>query len=250
MIRRFLPLLLAFSSVLLTALAQTKTKTKIKTNSPAPAAAVYADAARYPLSQYPVYQGPDLGLTFDHQGQGTPRVWAPTAEALRLRLYAAGAGGAATATHALARGAGGTWVISLPAGTTGFYTVQATIGGRDMAEVADPYVRAVGVNGRRGAWLDPATAAPAGWDDDHRPRLPHPTDIVVGEVSVRDLSADPQSGIQHRRQYLGLTETGTAGPQGVSTGLQHLQELGVTHVHLHKQHPQRHRIPNSLRLSQ
>ncbi|TDN36531.1 type I pullulanase [Hymenobacter sp. UV11] len=212
------------------ALAQTKTKIKTKTNPNS--AAPYVDADRYPLSQYPFYQGPDLGLTFDRAGQGTLRVWAPTAEALRLRLYAAGMGGAATATHAMQRGPSGTWVLALPAGTTGFYTVQATLAGHEMAEVADPYVRAVGVNGRRGAWLDPATTAPAGWADDRRPRLPHPTDIVVGEVSVRDISADPQSGIQHKKQYLGLTETGTAGPQGVSTGLQHIQELGVTHVHL------------------
>ena len=226
MIRRLLPLLCVFSSIIPATLAQTKTQAL------AAATEQGADAARYPLSQYPFYQGPDLGLTFDRAGQGTLRVWAPTAEALRLRLYAAGAGGAATATHAMQRGPSGTWTLALPAGTTGFYTVQATIGGREMAAVADPYVRAVGVNGHRGAWLDPATAAPAGWADDRRPRLPHPTDIMVGEVSVRDLSADPQSGIQHKKQYLGLTETGTAGPRGVSTGLQHIQELGVTHVHL------------------
>ncbi len=226
MIPRFLPLVLVLFGVMPAALAQSKTK-----SPPAPPAPM-TDAARYPLSQYPFYQGPDLGLTFNQLGQGTLRVWAPTAGALRLRLYAAGAGGAATATHELQRGPSGTWAATLPAGTTGFYTVQATIAGREMAEVADPYARAVGVNGRRGAWLDPATAAPAGWADDRRPRLPHPTDIIVGEVSVRDLSADPQSGIQHQKQYLGLTETGTAGPLGVSTGLQHLQELGVTHVHL------------------
>ncbi|MEJ7664866.1 MAG: hypothetical protein WKG07_37810 [Hymenobacter sp.] len=91
--------------------------------------------------------------------------------------------------------------------------MQAAIGGREMAEVPDPYARAVGVNGRRGAWLDPDRAAPAGWADDRRPRLPHPTDVVIGEVSVRDLSSDPQSGIQHKGKYLGLTETGTAGPR-------------------------------------
>jgi pullulanase len=230
MIRRFLPLLLAFSTTLPAALAQTLPKIKTKNTSAAPAA--YPDAARYPLSQYPFYQGPDLGLTFDREGRGTLRVWAPTAEALRLRLYAAGAGGAATATHALARSTSGTWTLTLPAGTTGFYTVQATIGGRDMAEVADPYARAVGVNGRRGAWLDPATASPAGWAEDLRPKMGAPTDIVIGEVSVRDISASPQSGIKNKGKFLGLTEPGTTGPGGVRTGLSHLQELGVTHVHL------------------
>ena len=190
------------------------------------------DLLRYSLRDYPIYYGPDLGLTFDRTGQGTLVVWAPTAEALRLRLYAAGAGGPALATHPLRRGPGGSWSLTLPAGTRGFYTVQATIAGQARAEVPDPYARAVGVNGQRGAWLDPATAAPPRWADDLRPKLAHPTDIVLGEVSVRDLSADPQAGIRHRGQFLGLAETGTYGPQGVSTGLQHLLDLGITHVHL------------------
>ncbi|RZK52406.1 MAG: type I pullulanase, partial [Hymenobacter sp.] len=186
----------------------------------------------FSLAKYPVYNGPDLGLTFDRTGQGTLRVWAPTAEALRLRLYATGEGGPATATHELARSTAGTWTLALPAGTTGFYTVQATIGGQARAEICEPYAKAVGVNGRRAAWLNPTAAAPAAWADDLRPQPGAPTDIVVGEVSVRDLSADPNSGIQHQRQYLGLTEPGTTGPGGVCTGLAHLQELGLTHVHL------------------
>jgi len=193
------------------------------------------DERRFPPALYPRYAGPDLGLTFDARtGQATLLVWAPTAESLRLRFYAAGTGGAATGSFAMKRGPQGTWYATRPAGTGGFYTVQATIQGQARAEVADPYARAVGVNGRRGAWLDANAATPPGWADDQRPHWPNTTDIVVGEASVRDLTSDPRSGVSaaHRGQFLGLTEVGTSGPQGVSTGLQHVLEMGITHLHL------------------
>ncbi len=194
--------------------------------------AVPAPAQTLPdFSQYPVYAGADLGLTWV-QNQPTLRVWAPTADALTLRCYAAGTGGPATATYAMRKAEGGTWVYQLPAGATGFYTVQATLAGRPLAEVADPYAHAVGVNGQRGALLDPATASPAGWAQDQRPPLAQPTDIIIGEVHVRDLSVQPQSGIQQKGKFLGFTEAGTRGPGGVRTGLDHLTELGLTHVHL------------------
>ena len=195
-------------------------------------ASLWAAPDPFPLARYPVYNGPDLGLTFERTGRGTLRVWAPTAEGLRLRLYAAGTGGAPTATHDMQRSTAGTWTVALPTGTTGFYTVQATIAGKTLAEVCEPYAKAVGVNGRRAAWLDPATAAPVGWDADLRPKLNAPTDLIVGEVSVRDLSAAPNSGSAHRGQYLAFTEPATSGPQQVPTGLAHLQQLGITHVHL------------------
>ena len=182
-------------------------------------------------ASYPIYHGPDLGLTW-HGGQATLRVWAPTAEALHLRLYATDTGGPVRAEYTMKRVDGGTWIYPLPAGTTGFYTVQATIAGRDMAEVADPYARAVGLNGQRGAVLDPGTVQPPGWADDLRPALKQATDVVIGEVHLRDLSMHPQSGIRHKGKLLGAAQVGTRGPGGVSTGLDHLVELGLTHVHL------------------
>ena len=100
-------------------------------------------------AKYPVYRGNDLGLTFPSAKQaGTLRVWAPTAQAVYVRLYRAGIGGVATAKHSMHRGQQGTWTLSLPAGTTGYYTVQGVIDGQNHAEVADPYARAVGPNGR------------------------------------------------------------------------------------------------------
>ena len=182
-------------------------------------------------SKYPTYLGPDLGLTW-RGAQATLRVWAPVAEALHLRLYAAGTGGAATATYAMTKAEGGTWTYALPAGTAGFYTVQANIAGKILAEVADPYAHAVGINGQRGAVLNPALAQPPGWPDDLRPALKQTTDIIIGEVHVRDLSMHPQSGIRQKGKYLGAAQVGTRGPAGVSTGLDHLVELGLTHVHL------------------
>ena len=183
------------------------------------------------FANFPTYLGPDLGLTW-RGPRATLRVWAPTADALYLRLYAAGTDGSATATHAMAKGEGGTWTYALPAGTTGFYTVQATIAGKALAEVPDPYAHAVGLNGLRGAVLNPTLAQPPGWPDDLRPALKQPTDVVIGEVHVRDLSMHPQSGIRQKGTFLGAAQLGTRGPDGVATGLDHLQELGLTHVHL------------------
>ncbi|SFQ04593.1 type I pullulanase [Hymenobacter arizonensis] len=183
------------------------------------------------FTKYPTYNGPDLGLTW-RGAQATLRVWAPTAEALQLRLYATGTGGTAKADYPMTKAEGGTWTYALPAGATGFYTVQATIKGKKRAEVADPYVHAVGVNGQRGAVLNPATVSPPGWADDLRPALKQLTDIVIGEVHLRDLSMHPQSGIRQKGKYLGAAQLGTRGPGGVTTSLEHLVELGLTHVHL------------------
>ncbi|ALD22311.1 type I pullulanase [Hymenobacter sp. DG25A] len=181
---------------------------------------------------YPTYSGPDLGLTFV-QGQARLRVWAPTAEKLHLKLYTEGTGGTPVADYAMQKSTGGTWLYALPPQPAGqFYVVQATIKGRQMAEVPDPYVHAVGLNGQRGALLNPATVSPAEWEDDVRPKLRQATDIIIGELHVRDLSMQPQSGIQHKGKFLGLAEIGTRGPEGVKTGLDHLSELGITHVHL------------------
>ncbi|SMB94141.1 pullulanase, type I [Hymenobacter roseosalivarius DSM 11622] len=184
------------------------------------------------FASYPVYHGPDLGLTF-REGRATLRVWAPTAEALHLKLYEAGTGGTPVTDVAMQKAESGTWTYTLPPRPAGrFYVVQATIGGQKLAEVPDPYVHAVGLNGQRGALLDPAMVNPIGWPDDRRPMLAKPTDVIIGELHLRDLSMHPESGIEQKGKYAGLAEGNTRGPQGVSTGLGHLTELGISHVHL------------------
>ncbi len=181
---------------------------------------------------YPVYDGPDLGLTLGPNGVQV-RLWAPTADSVRFRLYEQDLGGVPFRTLDMERAESGTWTLQLPKTTMGnYYTFQTKVEGEWHQEVPDPYAYAVGTNGRRGQLVDLAATNPAGWEADRRPSLAHPTDIVLYELHVRDLSTHPSSGIVHKGKFLGFTEAGTKSPQGLTTGLDHLTEMGITHVHL------------------
>ncbi|WJH37376.1 type I pullulanase [Paenibacillus sp. CC-CFT747] len=73
---------------------------------------------------------------------------------------------------------------------------------------------------------------PEGWRETPRPPFAHPVDAVIYELHVRDASIHPESGIRDKGKFIGLCETGTRGPQGIPTGLDHIIDLGVTHVQL------------------
>ena len=92
--------------------------------------------------------------------------------------------------------------------------------------------KAVGVNGDRAAVIDLKATDPEGWEKDVRPELKSFSDIVIYEMHHRDFSIDTIAGIQHRGKFVALTEKGTHTYLGESTGVDHLKELGVTHVHL------------------
>ncbi|HLV09469.1 MAG TPA: type I pullulanase, partial [Halanaerobiales bacterium] len=55
---------------------------------------------------------------------------------------------------------------------------------------------------------------------------------VIYELHVRDFSSSTFSGIKNRGKYLAFTEEGTRSPDGLKTGIDHLKELGITHLHL------------------
>lgn len=181
---------------------------------------------------YPVYTGKDLGLTYSPD-RSSFRIWAPTAEEVQLRLYREGAGGEAVLTKGMKKDQDGTWTLVLPGDQLKkFYTFSALIDGQWLAEVPDPYAKATGVNGKRAMVIDLAATDPPGWTQDKSAALPHATDAVIYELHVRDASISVHSGIQQKGRFLGLTEKGTVNTAGLSTGLDHLKELGVTHIHL------------------
>jgi pullulanase len=182
--------------------------------------------------EWSLYRGRDLGVQYRAK-ETRFKVWAPKASAVTLRLYAAGEGGAALQTVSLAKAESGTWFALVDGDQKNrYYTFQMTHEGKVSLEVPDPYATAVGVNGRRGMIVDPNEVTPAGWAQDRRPALKRPTDIVLYELHVRDLSMNENSGIRNKGKYLGLAESGTRNRAGQSTGIDHIRELGATHVHL------------------
>lgn len=181
---------------------------------------------------YPVYNGKDLGLTY-RRGSSFFRIWSPLAEQAELVLYEQALGGEAVSRLEMRRSDQGTWIVTAGGDLAGkFYAFRVMINGKWSNEVPDPYVKSVGVNGRRGMVVDLAASNPTDWALDKAPVITNATDAVVYELHVRDASISPNSGIRHKGKFLGLTEIGTTNPAGLSTGLDHLKELGVTHVHL------------------
>ncbi|WP_295667295.1 type I pullulanase [uncultured Mucilaginibacter sp.] len=184
------------------------------------------------FNNYPVYTGKDLGVKYSTL-KTVFKVWAPRASEVKLRLYDAGDGGEAFSTIYMAKGSKGVWKIVVDKNVKNkYYTFQVMQDGKWLLESPDIYAKAVGVNGKRGMVVDLASTNPKNWRNDKKPALKNFTDIIIYELHMRDISVDPNSGIQHKGQYSGLAETGTKSPDGETTGLDHIKELGVTHVHL------------------
>ena len=184
------------------------------------------------LDEYPVYAYDDLGVTYTPQ-ETTFKLWSPAAQRARVRLYDTDAPDAKPTAELDMDEIDGAWTATEGGDLDGtYYTYQIRVNGNWNAEAMDPYARTAGTNGNRGQVIDLDDTDPEGWGNDTRPPFTAPTDAVIYELHVRDLSMDPSSGIEHKGKFLGLTERGTKTPDGQSTGLDHLVEMGVTHVHL------------------
>lgn len=181
---------------------------------------------------FPAYIGEDLELTVTPQATKW-RHWSPEAQEARVLIYNTDRNSLPTDTLAMARAEQGTWTAAVNRPLYGkFYTFQIKHNGRWLAETPGVWAKAVGTNGQRAAIIDLAATNPEGWEADHGPKTPSPTDAIVYEMHHRDLSISPTSGIVNKGKFLGLTEAGTHNATGEATGLDHIKELGVTHVQI------------------
>ena len=181
---------------------------------------------------WPTYRGDDLELRVDNSGTHFT-LWSPKAQAAKVLIYNTDRNTPAVDTLTMTPSDGGTWRVSVPEKLYGkFYTFAVTVDGKQLAETPGIWAKAVGTNGQRAAIVDLDATDPEGWSDDRGPVIDNITDAVLYEMHHRDFSVHPTSGIVHKGKFLALTEPGTTSPEGVATGIDHLKELGVTHVHI------------------
>ena len=173
------------------------------------------------------YEGDDLGSTWTSSAT-TFKVWAPTATAVSVVIDGKGTyqmTGGTAATQ-------GVWTAKVTGNLKNkYYQYQVKVDGKTN-RAADPYAKAVNQQGTKAMVVDLSATNPNAWSTDGYVSLNSPTDAIVTEVSVRDFSSDTDSGIKNQKKYLAFTEKGTKTSKGVATGLDHLIDLGVTHVQL------------------
>lgn len=161
------------------------------------------------------------------------KLWSPNAEEVVLRLYRTGNDSESYAKYSLIKTNQGIWQITVNENLNRiYYSFQVKESNHWLNETPGIYAKAVGVNGNRAMILDMESTNPNQWQYDTSPTLKKPNEAVIYELHIRDMTIHPRSGSNFPGKYLGLVETGTKGPNEISTGIDHLKELGITHVHL------------------
>jgi pullulanase len=181
----------------------------------------------------PEENGPDqnvaLGAIYTPQAT-TFRLFSPTAKAAYVVLYDQAEGTEGRLETPLSPQQNGIWDQTINGDLSGkFYTYR--LEGPDLDshhEVLDPYATNAVASSTRGRIAPLPPALPPG------PPVADPTDMIIYEMQVRDFTISPTSGVTNPGLYPGFVEPNTTLPDDASikTGIDHLAELGVTHVQL------------------
>ena len=138
---------------------------------------------------------------------------------VEIHIYEDGQGGKAIKTIKMKASGENRWEATVKGDLKGkFYTFDIGKG-----ETPGVFAKAVGVNGMHGAIVDMAETNPQGWENDQRPVIQSPADLVIYEMHWRDFSIDVSSGLKNKGKFLALTE-----PKAI----EHLKSLGVNAVHI------------------
>ncbi len=178
-----------------------------------------------------IYHGEDLGINYSKE-KTIVKLWAPTAENVKLEIYNHYEKEEPFEVFDMFEDLNGTWKVKLKGDYEGKYYLFAVDFGDRIEKTVDPYAKGLAPNSEMGLIVNLNKTNPENWENDKYKALDSAVDAVIYEIHVRDFSTSPYSGIKNRGDYLAFTEEGTVNNQGLSTGLDHLKELGVTHVHL------------------
>lgn len=182
------------------------------------------------------YMGNDLGSIWT-ESSTTFKLWTPVADSVKLNLYKSGDYRCddLIETFDMSIGKSGVWSVIIDGNMKNLYYTFTVEIDKVSEEFCDPYAKACGVNGKRAMVVDLESCNPTDWEADKNPNEDLPIcKSVIYELHTRDFSADKSSDIRNKGKFLGLIEKGRTvnGKGKIKSGLDHLIELGITHLHL------------------
>jgi len=178
------------------------------------------------------YKGDDLGNIYKKDSTAF-RLWAPTATKVELLTFSSSTSGVKS-RFPMKSDVQGTWVHSLDGDQDGLiYAYNVEVYGEENVAV-DPYARAAVENGKRSVVVNLDTTNPKGWNEEKPDFSGNPTDAVIYELHVRDLSMDKSAPFPKsaRGKYSGLTYPNLKSSSGQPVGVAAIKDLGVTHLQL------------------
>ncbi len=173
------------------------------------------------------YDQNDLGVTFN-QNSTTFKVWAPTATEVKVKIKQPNS--TRILKYDLTREEKGIWSITLEEDNNGYYYTYLTCINLQWNEAIDPYATAVSYNSKWGCIVDLSDSSFQ--KSSSLPPFTDATDAIIYELHIRDFSSDVNSGIKQKGKYVAFTEKNSKTPNGYSTGITYIKDLGVTHVEL------------------
>ncbi|QDU70405.1 Pullulanase precursor [Mucisphaera calidilacus] len=180
------------------------------------------------------YLALDAELGHRYSAAGTDfAVWSPVSVSAELLLYDALDAREPSRVVPMEQGERGVWAVRVEGDLQGKAYVYRFVSYGQERIAADINTYAATFDSRRSVVIDLDRTDPEGWGLVANPVREHQTDEVIYEIHVRDYSvADASCPEEHRGTYLGLIHENPAEGDGVSTGVDHLLDLGVTAVHL------------------
>ena len=165
------------------------------------------------------------------------KLWAPLAEQVELVLYGKDYNALESNKTIIKMNKEnrGVWRAKIDEDLSGEYYNYLVRNNGKTYESVDPYAKAVSINGEKSMVIDMESTNPKGWSNDKKPILNDVTDSIIYEAHIRDLTKDEASGVitELRGKYIGaVLENSKIKGTSITTGLDHLKELGITHIHL------------------
>lgn len=175
-----------------------------------------------------IYTGNDLGANY-YKDYTIFKVWSLDAQHIKVVIY--DSYDDVGIMHHMNKEEDGIWSLKLYGDYGNKYYNYMVKRNNIEKETPDPYTKGATLNGKKGMIVDFASIDPVGWKDHLIPKSLNNNETIIYEMHIRDFSVDINSGIKNKGKYLAFVEENTK-LNDVSTGLDHLKELGITHIHL------------------